>query len=551
MKTFIATISIIALTAVSTFAQGMPDDLKMKLEAKAAQEFKNDASLAKAWISKQKGAWESIQSLSFPIDASDIKLIKDMAEKKYPLDYISQEAYITKQADAASTLPEYRLQIGEEQYNAIKAEFGKNNDGNISDLLEVLQKAAAAKIELDSITTDKFRKKTFELIKRAVTVEYPTNFDEQIVTLKEIIEGKKPDIVETEVADNNTSSVMELTKLTESEQKKIAIEMFNAQTYSSNSENRVSITLTEIRGKRVMLVPFEGFSPGTTFSNRLGDQLEYDENEIYSSKEAPFLIIFPKNVPDNYVPAKFPLPDSFRNLLGSSQFVVGQYKQNIDAYPVKIRSITDKTLMLNRKTPNTFTVGSHLFDPINKDTLAIFIKYSPSPVRVNWLEKSEVNRFTRMLERAMTSEGLVPIRVDNLVKWEKYTPERYYEQKMALEKFQQLTNEFTTYFTSKSISESENSAFIGSAVKNCISEFKSRMNEPMRERKYKEFLNSLMIVIKSEVKRLEKIEFYNGFSSSLNLYSNIVQQHLKTLEMLSKGQNYKMIIQDDLMRNQQ
>ncbi len=549
MKTFIATISIIALTAVSAFAQEMPADLKMKLEAKALKETNNDASLAKTWIAKQKGAWESIQSMTFPIEANDIKLIKDMAENKYPLDYISQESYISKQAAAAASLPDFRLQIGEASYLAIKKAFEKSGKTNISDLLDILQKALVSKTEIDGLSCDKFRPKTFEIIKKAVAQEYPADFDEQLRTLKEVIEGKKAE----EIAADTMIQGMEnepQREITETERKKLAIELFNTQTYMTNTEHSASVLLTEIRGKRVMLVPFDAFTPGTTFSNHFGDQLEYDENEVYSSKEAPFLIIFPKNVNERFVPAKFALSDRYRDLIGTSQYIVGRVKQNIDAYPTRITSINDKIVSSNRRLPTSFTEGSLLLDTATKETLAVYIKASPTPKRVNWLEKSEINRFIILMERTET-EGHIAMRVDKLVKWEKYTSEKYYEQKMALERLQKVFEEFVAYLTTKNISDLENSPVFGNQVKDIVLTFKSRMNEPMRERKYKEFMSTLTTLIKTELKKVDRIEFYTGFMNKVDLYTNLINQQLKTIETLNKGQNYKMIIQQDLMRNQE
>ena len=74
-------ISII-IGSASVFAQEMPADLSAKLEAKAAEVNAGNSAAAKTWLRKQVGAWETIQNMSFAADESDIKLIKEIAEKK-------------------------------------------------------------------------------------------------------------------------------------------------------------------------------------------------------------------------------------------------------------------------------------------------------------------------------------------------------------------------------------------------------------------------------------------------------------------------------------
>ncbi len=546
MKTFIATLSLAVIAIAPIFAQEMPAELKTKLEAKAAELNPNDVSKAKSWVSQQQTAWESIQSMTFNIDASDTDLIKQLAEKKYPLNYVSQESYISNQAMAASGLPEYKVQLGAIAYDAIRKKFEASENDNIEALVEVLQHAVTAKMEVDSISSDKFRPKTFALIKKVAAEEYPGNFVEQLKTIKEIIEGKRSDIIENDEEGENVPEQKKV--LTNLELKNVALDAFTRQTYTTEGENRGIAVLTEIQGKKVMLIPFSCFTPGTTLSNARGEQLEYNENEIYASKELPFVIVFPKNLPEGYVPAKFINDKQYRDLVGTSPFVVGYIKQNITAYPVKINSINNTSVILSTFLPNTFAEGTMLIDPNTQETLSLVVESPARLRRVNWMERSEVNRLMRMLESE--SGRREAIRIDGFSKWEKFIPEKYYEQKLAVERLKLLSQEFLKLFTNTNLSDSENSTIIGETVKKHTKEFRTRMDRSLFERRYKTFMNDMSNIIKAELRNAENIDFYSAFTSEVDFYRGILNQVLKTYEQASKGQTFMRIVQEDLKRNQ-
>ena len=105
MKKFITSISVAAFMAVSVFAQEMPAELKAKLEAKSTELNADNKAKAKAWVKKQTEAWEIIQNMTFAADESDVKLIKKLADKKFPLDYSAQESFISEQASLAAACP--------------------------------------------------------------------------------------------------------------------------------------------------------------------------------------------------------------------------------------------------------------------------------------------------------------------------------------------------------------------------------------------------------------------------------------------------------------
>ena len=542
MKTFIATISMTAFAFLAGFAQEMPADLKAKLDAKALEVSQNNESKAKAWVSQQKTAWETIQCMAFSVGEDDVKLIKSIADKKHPLDYVSQEAFITEQAGLASALPEYKAQLGASTYNAIRKSFEATNPTNIGVLVELMQKATTAKMEIDSITSDKVRPRTLAIIKKVVAEEYPGNFAEQLKTIKEILEGKPAEAT----ADTNTNQPEK--RITNRELEKMTREMFANQTYLTDGEKRAIAILTEIQGKKVMLIPASAYVPGTTLSNVRGEQLEYNENEVYSSKEYPFVIVFPKNIPENYFPAKFITNKQYKELPGQTKFIVGYIKQNVMAYPVRINSVTSTQVVLTTFLPPNMAEGSMIVDPQTKETLSL-ISANPVKLRkINWMDRNQVNRLVRYIE-AETGK-LCAIRIDDFSKWEKFTDEKYYEQKVVLDRLKLVTNELLKLFTSSQLSDSESSQVVGQIVKKHYNGFKSKMERSSFERKYKAFIVDMCNLIKAEQRKASDVDFYAIFKEDIRINMEMLNQMLNTYERATKSQAFLNMLQDDLKRLQ-
>ena len=542
MKTFIATISMTAFAFLTGFAQEMPADLKAKLDAKALEVIQNNESKAKAWVSQQKTAWETIQCMAFSVGEDDVKLIKSIADKKHPLDYVSQEAFITEQAGLASALPEYKAQLGASTYNAIRKSFEATNPTNIGVLVELMQKATTAKMEIDSITSDKVRPRTLAIIKKVVAEEYPGNFAEQLKTIKEILEGKSAEAT----ADTNANQPEK--RITNRELEKMTREMFANQTYLTDGEKRAIAILTEIQGKKVMLIPASAYVPGTTLSNVRGEQLEYNENEVYSSKEYPFVIVFPKNIPENYFPAKFITNKQYKELPGQTKFIVGYIKQNVMAYPVRINSVTSTQVVLTTFLPPNMAEGSMIVDPQTKETLS-FIVANPVKLRkINWMDRNQVNRLVRYIE-AETGK-LCAIRIDDFSKWEKFTDEKYYEQKVVLDRLKLVTNELLKLFTSSQLSDSESSQVVGQIVKKHYNGFKSKMERSSFERKYKAFIVDMCNLIKAEQRKASDVDFYAIFKEDIRINMEILNQMLNTYEKATKSQAFLNMLQEDLKRLQ-
>lgn len=551
MKTFIATISIVAFAFLSGYTQEMPADLVTKLEAKAKELNPSDASKAKAWVSQQKTAWETIQCMTFSVSEDNVKLIKAIADRKHPLDYISQESFITTQAELAAVLPEYKAQLGALTYNAILKNFEDSKKDNISILVEIMQKAISAKMEIDSLTTDKMRPKTFALIKRVAAEEYPGNFEEQLKTIKEILEGKPAQSGVANAESVNAEATAESQKnkrYTNRELEKMTRDIFAKQAYFADNDNRTIVTFTEIHGKKVMLVPASSYTPGTVFVNARGEQLDYDPSEAYVSKTIPFLIIFPKSIPENLAPAKFINDKQYRELPGTSKFIVGYVKQNLMAYPVRINSISSSQINLGTYLPPNMLEGSMIVDPISNETLSIAVNRPPKHRKTNWLERTQIHKLIRYIE---TNSGqLVTIRLDNLEKWEKFDENKFYEQKQMSDRLKNLVTDLMKMLSSSNLSDSEQSAILGELIRKHYPGFKSKMDRTFLERKFKAFVLDLCVLIKAEQRRITDINYYTTFRDEVEFNLAIINDLHDTLDRSLKSKMYMQLLFDDIKRFQ-
>ena len=185
MRKITALFILAGLSAIPAFSQEMPADLKSKLEAKAAELQPSNKSAAKTWLVKQMNAWESIQNLAFAADADDIEMIKKLAEKKFPLDYVSQETFINEQAVAAAGLPDLKSQIGKASYDAIKAKFDKEGKTDLNEFINLLNAQIAAKSQLEMLKPlPSIDESTFSITKEVLKKKYP-EFYEAIISRKQ------------------------------------------------------------------------------------------------------------------------------------------------------------------------------------------------------------------------------------------------------------------------------------------------------------------------------------------------------------------------------
>ena len=151
MKKFAALFILASISALPSYSQEMPADLKTQLKEKAAQLQPSNKAAAKTWLVKQMNAWESIQNLALAADPDAVETIKKLAAKKYPLDFVSQETFITEQAVAAAGLADLKAQIGAAAYASLKKKFEESGESDFNKFVETINAQITAKSQIETL----------------------------------------------------------------------------------------------------------------------------------------------------------------------------------------------------------------------------------------------------------------------------------------------------------------------------------------------------------------------------------------------------------------
>jgi len=377
MRKITALFILASLSAIPAFAQEMPADLKSKLEAKAAEMEPSSKSAAKTWLVKQMNAWESIQNLAFAADADDIAMIKKLAEKKFPLDYVSQETFINEQAVAAAGLPDLKSQIGKQTYDAIKAKFDKDGKTDLAEFINIINAQITAKTQLETLKPlPSIDASTFAITKEVLAKKYPSDYISQLNELKKLssavdaasdagataataaagAEGSialQGDGTSTGAAQGN-SAAGDKKILTIAELNLIAREQFNKHTLTIEGETKVTGIPVKMYDKQVIIIPFSVFSagPGVSIMNNLGEQVDFDNTNIYASRDYPLVIVVPKGeLPSTSVNANLPQDKNYREIIGKPIFFMGYTTTNVQIFPVKLNAVSEQTLVLSSRVP--------------------------------------------------------------------------------------------------------------------------------------------------------------------------------------------------------
>lgn len=553
----------------------MPADLKSKLEAKAAELQPSNKSAAKTWLVKQMNAWESIQNLAFAADTDDIEMIKKLAEKKFPLDYVSQEAFINEQAVAAAGLPDLKSQIGKASYDAIKAKFDKEGKTDLNELINLLNAQIAAKSQLEMLRPlPSIDESTFSITKEVLKKKYPDDFLSQLNELKKLSNavdaaadaaaksgGTPPAAAPgTEPAPGQPAGAAANAQagagtpqqpLTLAELNLKAREQFNSHTLTVEGESKVTALPVVMHGKQVILIPFSAFSggPNVSIMNNLGEQVDFDQSNIFASKNYPFVIVMPKSsIPSTTVNANLATDKEYREIVGKTIFFMGYTATNIQIFPVKLNAVSDQTLVLSSRIPNNFIDGTVLMNPEDDLILGSMIAFKKEFPKVNWGTRNSVNFLRRTIETK--NPFLTCVRIDRLDPWEKLDFEKLAKQKKKLDSVNKLLWDFILLNTSKRLVDTEKLAIVGQTVSKYKEELKTRMEKSRFDRLFRQYLQDLMMLIKSELRDVNPDEFYTLYRYDLNQAINSLKSVIAFYENAIRTNSLSPLVPDDIKRVQ-
>ena len=553
----------------------MPADLKSKLEAKAAELQPSNKSAAKTWLVKQMNAWESIQNLAFAADADDIEMIKKFAEKKFPLDYVSQETFINEQAVAAAGLPDLKSQIGKASYDAIKAKFDKEGKTDLNEFINLLNAQIAAKSQLEMLKPlPSIDESTFSITKEVLKKKYPDDFLSQLNELKKLSNavdaaadaaaksgGTPPAAAPgTEPAPGQPAGAAANAQagagtpqqpLTLAELNLKAREQFNSHTLTVEGESKVTALPVVMHGKQVILIPFSAFSggPNVSIMNNLGEQVDFDQSNIFASKNYPFVIVMPKSsIPSTTVNANLATDKEYREIVGKPIFFMGYTATNIQIFPVKLNAVSDQTLVLSSRIPNNFIDGTVLMNPEDDLILGSMIAFKKEFPKVNWGTRNSVNFLRRTIETK--NPFLTCVRIDRLDPWEKLDFEKLAKQKKKLDSVNKLLWDFILLNTSKRLVDTEKLAIVGQTVSKYKEELKTRMEKSRFDRTFRQYLQDLMMLIKSELRDVNPDEFYTLYRYDLNQAINSLKSVIAFYENAIRTNSLSPLVPDDIKRVQ-
>ncbi len=560
-------ISII-IGSASVFAQEMPADLSAKLEAKAAEVNAGNSAAAKTWLRKQVGAWETIQNMSFAADESDIKLIKEIAEKKYPLDYVNQEKFINEQSIVAAGLPEFKVALGKDGYEAVRKKFFDSGKTDLNELVEILRSQAAAKTEIDSMKPigDEM---TFAITKEVVAKKFAGDYVSQLAFLKKqsAPAAAAPAATATNESQTSDNAVATTTTLTSetavmdsetakrpmnvSELNKIARDIFSKETFVVEGARKCTAVAAEIEGKQVILMPFTAYSPDSSITvlNNLGEEVQYDKDSIFACKDLPLMLIFAQSVPADTLNVAFPTDNLYRDLIGKNVFFVGFTTNNIQSFPVKINAISDPIITLSTRIPTNFQEGTILLDAESGVTLGILTINNPIIKNVNWKNRSEVNKFLRSLDTNFKS--LNCIRIDRLGEFEKVESERFKAEQKKIAELKVLALDVIKVLTNSRIDELSGLPVIGKIVNKHKRDMMRKQEKSRFDRLGRQYLQDIITLIKVNLKDYNPNEFYTAHRVDAIQYQNVLNDFIKTFDNALRSGNFKEFLPYEANRIQE
>lgn len=560
-------ISII-IGSASVFAQEMPADLSAKLEAKAAEVNAGNSAAAKTWLRKQVGAWETIQNMSFAADESDIKLIKEIAEKKYPLDYVNQEKFINEQSIVAAGLPEFKVALGKDGYEAVRKKFFDSGKTDLNELVEILRNQAAAKTEIDSMKPigDEM---TFAITKEVVAKKFAGDYVSQLAFLKKqsapaATAPAAAATSEPQTSDNAVATTTTLTSETAvmdsetakrpmnvSELNKIARDIFSKETFVVEGARKCTAVAAEIEGKQVILMPFTAYSPDSSITvlNNLGEEVQYDKDSIFACKDLPLMLIFAQSVPADTLNVAFPTDNLYRDLIGKNVFFVGFTTNNIQSFPVKINAISDPIITLSTRIPTNFQEGTILLDAESGVTLGILTINNPIIKNVNWKNRSEVNKFLRSLDTNFKS--LNCIRIDRLGEFEKVESERFKAEQKKIAELKVLALDVIKVLTNSRIDELSGLPVIGKIVNKHKRDMMRKQEKSRFDRLGRQYLQDIITLIKVNLKDYNPNEFYTAHRVDAIQYQNVLNDFIKTFDNALRSGNFKEFLPYEANRIQE
>ena len=339
--------------------------------------------------------------------------------------------------------------------------------------------------------------------------------------------------------------------LTIAELNLIAREQFNKHTLTIEGETKVTGIPVKMYDKQVIIIPFSVFSagPGVSIMNNLGEQVDFDNTNIYASRDYPLVIVVPKGeLPSTSVNANLPQDKNYREIIGKPIFFMGYTTTNVQIFPVKLNAVSEQTLVLSSRVPNNFLEGTILMNPEEDITLGMMLSFKKKYPNVKWNQRNSVNFLRRTIENK--NPFLTCIRLDKLERWDKVDFEKLAQQRKKLDSLNKLLWDFILINTSNRIEDTSKLAILGQTVSKYKDELKVRMEKSRFDRMFRQYLQDLMLMIKSEMRDVNPNDFYTLFRYDLNQTLDALKDVMAYYDNAIRTNSLTQLIPDDVKRAQ-
>ena len=142
------------------------------------------------------------------------------------------------------------------------------------------------------------------------------------------------------------------------------------------------------------------------------------------------------------------------------------------------------------------------------------------------------------------------MRIDRLDPWEKLDFEKLAKQKKKLDSVNKLLWDFILLNTSKRLVDTEKLAIVGQTVSKYKEELKTRMEKSRFDRLFRQYLQDLMMLIKSELRDVNPDEFYTLYRYDLNQAINSLKSVMAFYENAIRTNSLSPLVPDDIKRVQ-
>ena len=236
------------------------------------------------------------------------------------------------------------------------------------------------------------------------------------------------------------------------------------------------------------------------------------------------------------------------HIVGKPIFFIGYTTTNIQIFPVKLNAVSDQTLVLSSRIPNNFIEGTTLVNPEEDLTLGSMIAFKKEFPKVQWGTRNSVNFLRRTIETK--NPFLTCVRVDRLERWEKLDFEKLAKQRKKLDSVNKLLWDFILLNTSTRLVDTEKLAIVGQTVSKYKDELKTRMEKSRFDRLFRQYLQDLIMLIKSELRDVNPDEFYTIYRYDLKQAANALRSVSAFYDNAIRTNSFSPLVPDDIKRAQ-